>query len=752
MRRSWMLPLALLAVGLGLLAGRGRQARAAEEDFAGTWKVTAFVQDRQNGPRELGLWLVKIEGKGAKAKGTLVSTVGAFKSATVEKVAIDANALRFVLKAKGGDFAFIAHAPKAKGKDKPKALFGALVLNEQRLPARFDRSALKEIDEKKAAGPLDNLEDLEKALDAKTEKERDKALMALLDKVADKPLGYYLSQGVMQNKIGDDGTAAEVRTRAERHARIAAAYGRELELHAYFTGARMVAQSGKAPELAEELGQKAVGLLRDTDPPVYATNVLRLQLRSLWNAGKADQAKAVAARLVKFAGGYNQEMVARAQEQVKAGGEKLPAPQRATLLKVLASAYRVAGKEGEAKKVEADVAKAQQEIDAGNLKDLQDKYKGLKESKESTAEERLTVARALARALGKVGKGAEAKKLTAEIAPLETAQAKKALAGAQKGLAEMEKEPPARDREAVLKALSRALKRNGKVDEARKIDADLVKVTQEVNEAFAKKAVPFKVEPFAGRKAKSDRVALVELFTGAQCPPCVAADVAFDALLKRYKPSDVVLLQYHLHVPRPDPLTNVDTVARSEYYEDDVGGCPTGFVNGDLTPSLGGTKAQAEDRYGKLTKQIERQLETRAQAEVKLRAERKGGKIELEAQVTDLTGASENLRLRFVLVEDVVGYYGKNRQRLHHHVVRAMPGGAEGQLVKGKSATLKASVDVEGLRKSIAEYLESFSDQTGGLDEDRPLALKNLKVVAFVQDDTTREVLQAVQVEVPAAK
>ena len=49
---------------------------------------------------------------------------------------------------------------------------------------------------------------------------------------------------------------------------------------------------------------------------------------------------------------------------------------------------------------------------------------------------------------------------------------------------------------------------------------------------------------------------LVELFTGAECPPCVAADLAFDALGKTYKPTDVVLLEYHLHIPGPDALTN----------------------------------------------------------------------------------------------------------------------------------------------------------------------------------------------------
>jgi len=44
------------------------------------------------------------------------------------------------------------------------------------------------------------------------------------------------------------------------------------------------------------------------------------------------------------------------------------------------------------------------------------------------------------------------------------------------------------------------------------------------------KTLPFKPEAFAGRKGKSDRGVLVEVFTGAECPPCAAVDLAFDGL------------------------------------------------------------------------------------------------------------------------------------------------------------------------------------------------------------------------------
>ncbi len=80
----------------------------------------------------------------------------------------------------------------------------------------------------------------------------------------------------------------------------------------------------------------------------------------------------------------------------------------------------------------------------------------------------------------------------------------------------------------------------------------------------------------------------MELFTGAQCPPCVAADVAFDALLQTYKPTEFIGLQYHLHIPGPDPLTNNDSEERQKYYGSAIRGTPSTFFNGKARPAAAG--------------------------------------------------------------------------------------------------------------------------------------------------------------------
>jgi hypothetical protein len=309
---------------------------------------------------------------------------------------------------------------------------------------------------------------------------------------------------------------------------------------------------------------------------------------------------------------------------------------------------------------------------------------------------------------------------------------------------------------SVLKLLAWALRKAGKADEVKEIDARIAKLEDPLDQEFIKRAVPFKTEAYAGRKAKSDRVVVVELFTGAQCPPCVSADIAFDAALKTYRPTEVALLQYHLHIPLPDALTNADTEARSKYYGDEVEGTPTMFVDGKVTAPMGGPAQRGKESYDALREVIDKQLEGAAGAKLKLDVQRSGNQLALEARVSDLEKTGEKVRLRFVLVEDVVRYAGTNGQRLHHHVVRAFPGGAEGVALKEKTSMQSAKVALGDLAKGLDDYLTRYqaprTKQRPFVGEDFPLNFEHLKVVALIQDDETKKILQASQVDVPPAK
>ncbi len=104
-------------------------------------------------------------------------------------------------------------------------------------------------------------------------------------------------------------------------------------------------------------------------------------------------------------------------------------------------------------------------------------------------------------------------------------------------------------------------------------------------------------------------------------------------------------------------------------------------------------------------------------------------------------------------VVDVDENHHWHNQQGHPHI-SAMPGGAGGLPLKDKTAKQSVSLDLAELRQNLTKYLDDFVKRrlAKGLpafpNDKRPLDLKKLYLVAFVQDDETKEVLQAAQVEI----
>ncbi|HLN29302.1 MAG TPA: hypothetical protein VK395_16255 [Gemmataceae bacterium] len=304
---------------------------------------------------------------------------------------------------------------------------------------------------------------------------------------------------------------------------------------------------------------------------------------------------------------------------------------------------------------------------------------------------------------------------------------------------------PAEFQVRVLKALATVLRKSNQASELKVVDSRIAKLDAVLDREYFAKMPPFKPAGFPGRKAKSDRVVVMELFTGAQCPPCVAADAAFDGLEKVFKPMDVVLLQYHLHIPGPDPLTNADTIARAKYYK--VSSTPSTLFNGKSKAGGGGGLNNAENKFKQYREIIDPLLEDPASVHLTATAHRQGEQINIKADVAGLPEPGDNKRLRFVLVEEAIRYVGSNRMRFHHQVVRAFPGGVEGIPLKQKDSHHATTVDVNALRKDLVKYLDESAKVRPYPYADRPLDLKNLKVVVLVQDDDSKEILQAAEVD-----
>jgi hypothetical protein len=305
----------------------------------------------------------------------------------------------------------------------------------------------------------------------------------------------------------------------------------------------------------------------------------------------------------------------------------------------------------------------------------------------------------------------------------------------------------------VLNALAMAQRNAGDTAAADATDAKLAALQMVLDTEYLARVAAFQPTKYDGRKAKSDRAVVMELFTGAQCPPCVAADLAFDGLEKTYKPSELILIQYHMHIPGPDPLTNPGSEARFAYYrerfKEDVRGTPTTAFNGKPKAGGGGPIGRAETKYKEYRGIIDEILEENAKASVALSATRVGDTINLKADVSNVTEPGDKKKLRFVLVEDTVRYAGGNKLRFHHMVVRDLPGGPEGTALTDTAATKSVSVKLPTIREDLTKYLDDYAlTKMPFPKRDRPMAMEHLKAIALVQDDETAEILQATVVDV----
>ena len=269
---------------------------------------------------------------------------------------------------------------------------------------------------------------------------------------------------------------------------------------------------------------------------------------------------------------------------------------------------------------------------------------------------------------------------------------------------------------------------------------------------------PLKVEDYTPTEKRSSRVVLGEIFTGAGCPPCVAADLAFDAAMERYDREELAVLAYHLHMPRPDPMTNPDTQGRYAAYGALLG-TPTLAIDGKITTG-GGARERTKEIYDGakgFNQDIEKDLELPAEASINLATSISQGVVKASAAVDKVRSESRDLKLQIALVEKEVEYGGENGIRFHSMVVRAMGGPKAGgfPLDPGQPASFDEAFDIARVSTALKAHLDDY-EAKGHRGESFKFVEKkyqidpaHLAVVAFVQDAQTKHVLQAAYMEVP---
>jgi thiol-disulfide isomerase/thioredoxin len=247
--------------------------------------------------------------------------------------------------------------------------------------------------------------------------------------------------------------------------------------------------------------------------------------------------------------------------------------------------------------------------------------------------------------------------------------------------------------------------------------------------------LPFHATEFKPTKDWRGKTVLVELFTGSECPPCVAADIGFDGLIEAYSQDYLAILEYHLPIPRPDPIMNEATRARAIYYN--VNSNPTIYIDGEKKFSRGGTSSRAKAKFDEYSSEINSCMYETPKVKLKVSAKRNGDDVIVGLLFDrEISNADYNL----VLVQEETKYAGGNGILFHKKVVRDFKTVSPGE-VKDKDFVFNIPDAERKGAQRLAEYEKefkfSFKEKHFTIDRTR------LQVVFFVQDRSSHKIYNA---------
>ena len=256
------------------------------------------------------------------------------------------------------------------------------------------------------------------------------------------------------------------------------------------------------------------------------------------------------------------------------------------------------------------------------------------------------------------------------------------------------------------------------------------------------KALPYQPAPFKAPADWKGKAVLAELFTGSECPPCVGADLAFDGLVESVPAKYLVILVYHLPIPRPDPMMNPVTQARQGVYG--VNSTPTVFFDGANKMVGGGNRGMAEGKFAEYKAAVGPLLSAVPDVFLKVRASLAGETVKAAYEFDKVVPGAE---YHVVLVQAEQEHKGLNGLISHKMVVRDM-------VTVDPAAPKTATFDLAASEKAVDAYLTEFEKTYTRVPNFKWAVRRNsiprqgLKVVFFVQDKETKKVLNAVVADV----
>jgi hypothetical protein len=267
-----------------------------------------------------------------------------------------------------------------------------------------------------------------------------------------------------------------------------------------------------------------------------------------------------------------------------------------------------------------------------------------------------------------------------------------------------------------------------------------------LNELYESRLRSIATEKLTREVPGSTRVVLCELFTGATGAPSIASDAALAALTGASTQSEVIALRYHVNVPAADPLANEENQERFKMYSGTTP--PWLLIDGRFLPAIAGGMSEVPGVYQRLRLMVETALKDKIDLSLKMSVKADKDQITFDVKALGLKSFPANTRLQIVVAEDKVEFAASNGIRVHEMLARSLPAGIGGVAPVQGVLSFKGDVDLSKLRRNLARQLAKAEVEAEAPFDAKPLELKALHLVAFIQNGETGEVLQAASIPV----
>lgn len=271
---------------------------------------------------------------------------------------------------------------------------------------------------------------------------------------------------------------------------------------------------------------------------------------------------------------------------------------------------------------------------------------------------------------------------------------------------------------------------------------------------------PTRFEPtstnFGGRRA------LVEFFTnghfGQRLPEgwrsfAIGGAMAAEGLLSHYDRDQCVVLMYHVEQPEPTALMNELSMHQADYYGDPR---PVYCMINGVRKGPGASKwRDGEKVYEQNRAAVAEAIMDEPEWSLTAEAEVKDGVI--SGSVTVKGPGDPNLVVQIVLAERGVLYPGKAQVVVNRMVARyALSGSLLGKPYEPRNGemTIPFKKALADITEENERFLEKYESR-GGKSCSRlstTMDPRQLSIVAYIRDDSSREVLQCVQLDPKGAE